>query len=473
MRAPRPPTIEQPAPAAPEREAGGFGKAVFFGIGVSRVGPADVVRFVAESAVARRKALVHNVNVHAMNIARANARFADALNDSDVVFCDGIGLKLLARLAGVRLGERMTPPEWIDTLFEACAEKGLSLFFLGDEERVLVALVAEAARRHPRLRIAGWHHGFFAVEGEENRRVVELIRASKADVILTGMGMPRQELWAHDNLPALEAGVVIAAGALFRVYSGFGSRCPPWLSRHGLEWAWRLAHEPRRLFARYVFGNAAFILRVLYAVYLKRPLELVTAAGLFLLSLPLLAVCWALVRLERGGPAIFTHQRVGKDGRRFVMYKFRTLPRGFPVYAPKRRVEASQLTAVGRFLRRTALDELPQLVNVMKGDMALVGPRPEMPFIADGYRERERLRLTVKPGATGPWQVARLRGAVDGRAIHEDLSYDLAYVRRLGPFEDLRILAGTALCMASLPFRKVSERVPRLQAARESPPPPA
>ena len=317
------------------------------------------------------------------------------------------------------------------------------------------------------MRIAGLHHGFFDVDGEENHRVVDLINASRADVILTGMGMPRQELWAHGNLQALEAGVIVAAGGLFRVYTGFLRRCPPLLSRHCLEWAWRLAHEPRRLFARYVIGNTAFLLRVLYAVFLKRLLDLVIASVLFLVTLPVLLTCWALVRLERRGPAIFVHERVGKDGRRFRMYKFRTLPAGFPAHAPKPEAEALPLTAVGRFLRSTALDELPQLVNVMKGDMALVGPRPEMPFIADGYRGLERLRLTVKPGATGPWQLARLRGGVNGHPIHEDLSYDLDYLRRPGPLVDLRILAETAGCMAAVTFRRSTEMLAGRRPARE------
>ncbi|MFI5166981.1 MAG: WecB/TagA/CpsF family glycosyltransferase [Thermoanaerobaculales bacterium] len=467
MRALQPPTADQPAPVATQPAIADFEKAVFLGVGISRVDHLGLIRFVVESAATHRRALVNNVNVHAMNLARRDARFAAALNESDVVFCDGFGLKLAADWAGVRLGERMTPPDWIDALFEACARTRLSVFFLGDEERVVAAFAAEVARRHPRLRIAGWHHGFFDVEGEENRCVVESIKASRPDVIVTGMGMPRQELWAHDNLQALDGGVIVAAGGLFRMYTGLVRRCPPWLSRRGFEWAWRLAQEPRRLFARYTFENAAFLMRVIYAVWLKRVLDLVIASGLFVLALPVLVVCWALVRLESAGPAIFAHERVGKDGRRFRMYKFRTLPVGFPVYARKQQVKLSESTAVGRFLRRTALDELPQLINVIKGDMALVGPRPEMPFIADGYRDRERVRITVKPGATGPWQIARLRGAVDGRTIHEDLSYDLGYLRRVGPYLDLSILTETAVCMAALSLRSLTEPPRDLGSTRE------
>lgn len=298
MQAQTPPAAAQVASPIARGPASPFEKVAFLGVGISRVERSDVIAFVVERAAAGRTAVVNNVNVHAMNLARRNARFATALEESDVVFCDGFGVKVAASLAGARLGERMTPPDWIDGLFDACARMGLSLFFLGDEERVVAAFAAEVARRHPRARIAGWHHGFFSVEGDENRRVLELINAAKPDVIVTGMGMPRQELWAHDNLRALDHGVVIAAGGMFRMYLGLVRRCPPWLSRHCLEWAWRLAQEPRRLFARYVFGNAAFLLRLVYATWLKRWIDPLASSCRFVLLLPARALHRALARPE-------------------------------------------------------------------------------------------------------------------------------------------------------------------------------
>ena len=262
-----PPTlVEQRAPLAGQRAVAEFERAVFLGVGISRVDRADVIRFVIESGKHRRKAVIDNVNVHAMNLARTNPRFAAALDEADVVFCDGYGVKVAAKLAGVHLGERMTPPDWIDTLFATCARERLSLFFLGDEEPVVAAVAAEVARRHRGARIAGWHHGFFDLEGEGNRRVLEMINAAAADIIVTGMGMPRQEIWAHDNVGALDRGVIIAAGGLFRMYLGLVRRCPRWLSRLCLEWAWRLAQEPRRLFARYARGNAAFLARIVVSM---------------------------------------------------------------------------------------------------------------------------------------------------------------------------------------------------------------
>jgi lipopolysaccharide/colanic/teichoic acid biosynthesis glycosyltransferase len=131
------------------------------------------------------------------------------------------------------------------------------------------------------------------------------------------------------------------------------------------------------------------------------------------------------------------------------------LKTSFPPYTSKRHISQESVTPIGRFLRNSALDEIPQLVNVLRGDIALVGPRPEMPFIADGYQGIERFRLSVKPGLTGPWQIARLRGKIAGREIHEDIAYDIRYIRRTGLFYDLWILAQTLFYLAAAPLKRL------------------
>ena len=149
----------------------------------------------------------------------------------------------------------------------------------------------------------------------------------------------------------------------------------------------------------------------------KRLLD-VTASGLGLVLLsPLLALIWLAVRLDSPGPAVFKQNRVGKNGRIFTMYKFRTMVAD----AEKRLAQLAHLnqgglymikipndprvTRLGRFLRKTSLDELPQLWNVLKGEMSLVGPRPQSPHEVALYTPRQRCRLLVTPGITGLWQV--------------------------------------------------------------------
>jgi N-acetylglucosaminyldiphosphoundecaprenol N-acetyl-beta-D-mannosaminyltransferase len=211
----------------------------------------------------RSPAMVNNVNVHACNLAYEQAEFHDVLNSSEIVFCDGFGVKLAGWLTRQKLGERMTPPDWIDDLFQLCQHRGYRVFFLGDEERVVKLFVDEVRGRSPNLQIAGYHHGFFDLAGRENQVVMEKIAAADADIILTGMGMPRQELWARDAMLELDKGLFIATGALFRWYTGFEKRAPRWMTDHGLEWLARLVTQPRRLFRRYVIGLPLFYGRVI------------------------------------------------------------------------------------------------------------------------------------------------------------------------------------------------------------------
>ncbi len=133
---------------------------------------------------------------------------------------------------------------------------------------------------------------------------------------------------------------------------------------------------------------------------------------------------------------------MGKNGRRFPMYKFRTMYCDAPQYSYSPGAgDDPRITPAGRFLRRTSLDELPQLVNVLLGHMSLVGPRPEMPFIVAQYTSLQRRRLTAKPGITGLWQLSADRAF----PIHENLEYDLYYVRHRSLFMDMAILLHTLL----------------------------
>lgn len=160
------------------------------------------------------------------------------------------------------------------------------------------------------------------------------------------------------------------------------------------------------------------------------------------LGLPLFLLIAVLIGLESRGPVIFVQNRVGKNGRLFRMYKFRTMYSNANTYdySPKERSDP-RITRIGRFLRKTSLDEFPQILNVLKGDMSLVGPRPEMPFIVEQYDAMQRRRLQVKPGLTGLWQLSADRAYL----IHENIEYDLYYIRNRNIFMDFAVLLHTAL----------------------------
>ncbi len=172
----------------------------------------------------------------------------------------------------------------------------------------------------------------------------------------------------------------------------------------------------------------------------KRSFDFAVALLLLVVLSPLLILIAVAIRLTSAGPALFVQNRVGKNGKLFQIFKFRSMHIASPRYAysPITLLDP-RITKIGAFLRRTSLDELPQLLNILKGEMSLVGPRPEMPFIVKHYDELQRQRLSVRPGITGLWQLSADRA----HQIHENIQYDLYYIRHCSFFMDLAILLHT------------------------------
>jgi exopolysaccharide biosynthesis polyprenyl glycosylphosphotransferase len=170
---------------------------------------------------------------------------------------------------------------------------------------------------------------------------------------------------------------------------------------------------------------------------LKRTFDVAFALAALTVGAPLFLIPAFLIKRESPGPVFFFQTRIGKDGRPFRMIKFRTMHITAPADAPTpNSPHDPRITRIGRFLRRYSLDEVPQILNVLKGDMSLVGPRPEMPFIVKEYGPMERERLRVKPGLTGLWQISYARG----EAIHDNIDYDIYYIENQSLLLDLMIL---------------------------------
>jgi exopolysaccharide biosynthesis polyprenyl glycosylphosphotransferase len=175
-------------------------------------------------------------------------------------------------------------------------------------------------------------------------------------------------------------------------------------------------------------------------LFAKRMTDLVISSVSLALFSPLLFLIALLVKLDSRGPALFVQERVGRNGKIFDLYKFRSMYTNAPRYevSPISSYD-SRITRVGRFLRRTSFDELPQLINVFLGNMSLVGPRPEMPFIVQDYNSTQRQRLQAIPGITGLWQLSADRAL----PIHENMEYDLYYIRNRTFFMDIAVLIHT------------------------------
>ncbi len=175
---------------------------------------------------------------------------------------------------------------------------------------------------------------------------------------------------------------------------------------------------------------------------IKRAFDYIVALLALTILSPLFLIIAVLIKLDSPGPVLFYQERVGLKGRKFTIFKFRSMHVDAPSYAksPLHPTD-NRITQIGRLLRKTSLDELPQLLNVLRGEMSLVGPRPEMPFLVDNYGPVQRQRLQVIPGITGLWQLSADRAFL----IHESPEYDLYYMRNCGFFMDISILLHTIL----------------------------
>lgn len=188
--------------------------------------------------------------------------------------------------------------------------------------------------------------------------------------------------------------------------------------------------------------------------FAKRVFDLAVSTTLLLIFLPLFPLLAILVKRGSPGPVFFRQERAGLNGKLFAMVKFRTMSVAAPVYmpSPASNEPSKYISRIGSFLRDTDLDELPQIWNVLTGDMSIVGPRPEMPFHVEKYNDVQRDRLHVKPGLTGPWQISPDRD----KEIHDNIDYDLYYINHQSFFVDLVLVIETALLTAAAIGRKIA-----------------
>ena len=169
------------------------------GIRIDSVGVDDVINKIMTSIEENKKTTLFYLNIHAFYISFKDELFKKILNKGDPVFCDGFGVKIGAKMKGITIGERMTPPDWIDKLCQELSLNGKTLFLLGDEPGVAEGCAKKLLHTHPQLKIVGTFHGFFNKEGEENDAVITMINNSNPDILLIGFGMPLQEKWIDAN----------------------------------------------------------------------------------------------------------------------------------------------------------------------------------------------------------------------------------------------------------------------------------
>ena len=191
---------------------------------------------------------------------------ADVVRRCDLVNADGVSVVWASRLLGRPLPERVSGIDLMERLVATAAEDGRTVYLLGARPEVVARTVEVFQARHPNLRVAGSHHGYWT----DDQEIILRVRQAAPDYLLVGIPSPRKEFWLSANLQSLGVPFAMGVGGAFDVMAGVRRRAPRWACEHGLEWLWRLAQEPRRMWRRYLIGNSLFIALVLRE-RLRRP----------------------------------------------------------------------------------------------------------------------------------------------------------------------------------------------------------
>jgi len=200
---------------------------------------------------------VITANASILCLMRRDSSLRDACRKGDLILADGMSVVWTSRLAGAPVPERVTGCDLMGALLRAGSERGLRAYFLGARRVVLDELVRRARRDYPGLVIAGSHDGYFGPA--DHARIVEEIRGTRPHLLFVGMPSPFKETWCERWKGALDVPVIMGVGGSFDVLAGFVRRAPRALQSLGLEWAWRLLMEPRKMWRRYLTTNSEYL----------------------------------------------------------------------------------------------------------------------------------------------------------------------------------------------------------------------
>jgi N-acetylglucosaminyldiphosphoundecaprenol N-acetyl-beta-D-mannosaminyltransferase len=242
-------------------------KVNILGVQVDTYRLSGLLDLIRSTISAQQHLLITHTHVRGLHLAYEKPWFRDFLNQSDIVYCDGMGVKLAARLLGYHIPERYTLADWYDQLIELAYQNGFSFYFLGNPPGVADLAVQKLKTAYPGLKITGTHHGFFDQSGGslENKLIAAEINAQKPNILLVGLGMPAQEKWLRDHWDQLKPGVNVAitCGAIFEYMAGTLKHGPDWMTQHYMEWLFRLFDRPDRYAKRYFRDNPLLLVRVL------------------------------------------------------------------------------------------------------------------------------------------------------------------------------------------------------------------
>jgi exopolysaccharide biosynthesis WecB/TagA/CpsF family protein len=220
---------------------------------------AEIERIYDEEA----PALVAYANAHTLNLSVSDPDYRAVLARASIILNDGSGIALAARINGDRFPANLNGSDFNPQILGLAAQNGWSTYLLGAKPGVAERAGAAMRSRYPSLQIVGCRDGYWAPS--ETEQVVAAIEASGASLVMAAMGNPLQEKWLDQHLAATGARIGVGVGAFFDFAAGEVVRAPAWMNKWGIEWLFRLAQEPKRLWKRYIVGNPLFLARVLKA----------------------------------------------------------------------------------------------------------------------------------------------------------------------------------------------------------------
>jgi N-acetylglucosaminyldiphosphoundecaprenol N-acetyl-beta-D-mannosaminyltransferase len=223
---------------------------------------------------------VFTPNVDHVVLAESNERFRQAYGRVSLSLVDGTPVLWAARLLGKRLPEKVSGSDLVVPLMERAAERGWRVFFLGGAPGAADTAVARLKERFPRLNVVGTAAPMIDIGGplEERRTAAARVAEAKPDLVLVALGSPKQEIFCHETAEVLKPAILVGVGAGIDFIAGLAKRAPAWMSRAGVEWLYRLAHEPRRLAGRYLLRDPQFF-TILLRQWMRRPSARIGAAG--------------------------------------------------------------------------------------------------------------------------------------------------------------------------------------------------
>jgi exopolysaccharide biosynthesis WecB/TagA/CpsF family protein len=232
-----------------------------FGLRFANLSIATAVADMLAAARARIATQVVFVNAHVVNVMATDPAYADTVARSDVRLVDGSGMAIAARLAGQRFTANTNGTDLFPQLCAAAARSGQRIFLLGGAHGIAERAAATIGAAGHGTVIAGTQHGYLIPGSREEDEAIARINRARPDVLLVGLGVPLQDLWIARNRHRLDVPVLAGVGGLFDFFAGAAPRAPHALRAIGMEWAWRLAQEPGRLWRRYLIGNVTFLAR--------------------------------------------------------------------------------------------------------------------------------------------------------------------------------------------------------------------